>query len=531
MATPSRLPSTRRPPGAAAGRSRPTSMIEPGFSGLPTPTKTSPKSKRMTMLPQVSRASTAEQKAEQDVGERENMDPDMAQKDGAEDASAESARQADRRAMPPPSKLSRGLSTRVPGTSQIGRAPSVKSHTRTQSVQSGLPSARPEPQRSANSTPAMLAARLAAESGVKRTPSTASASPATRSTGLARTPSVKASQPKTHSRNSSLSTTTPTTGLRRTNSVRPQSIHVPSANQTPIAPAPTSPRKGLDLRPGSRSQLPPSSKPAFSTYQQHYSPAKASLPKPPVPATRQTKPAPNLEEDLSIPFDVAKQQIELLQLSLLHEVSGQTLGQYSDDAKSKLGRKHAKLRQELEAIRATETAQQKLANLAALQAWCPDPSFLAENLQVLARVHKDVVAITHPESRYTELLHAFEDWVASAEGTMSGHTSSFVEPLPGSWREAHASTALKIRSLQRELATLPPAPEQGGEDSLKTSLHVVLNSCRSLVDGILRELDMMQKLEKELLGQESVRINSAVGGLRLDDTSGKAWTPAWQKTS
>jgi hypothetical protein len=28
MATPSRLPSTRRPPGAAAGRSRPTSMIE-----------------------------------------------------------------------------------------------------------------------------------------------------------------------------------------------------------------------------------------------------------------------------------------------------------------------------------------------------------------------------------------------------------------------------------------------------------------------------------------------------------------------
>lgn len=250
-----------------------------------------------------------------------------------------------------------------------------------------------------------------------------------------------------------------------------------------------------------------------------------------MPASRQAKPAPSCEEDLTIPFDVAKQQIELLQLSLLHEASGKTLGQYSDDAKSKLGKKHTKLRQELEAIRAAETAQQKVANLAALQAWCSDPSLLAENLQVLARVHKDVVAITHPESRYTELLHAFEDWVAGAEDTISGHTHNFVKPLPGSWREAHASTALKIRSLQREMATLPPAPEEEGEGGVSTSLHVLLNSCRSLVDGILRELDMMAKLEKELLGQENTRINSAVSGLKLGDSSSNAWVPAWQKTA
>lgn len=255
------------------------------------------------------------------------------------------------------------------------------------------------------------------------------------------------------------------------------------------------------------------------------------MPKPPVPASRQAKPTPQSEEDLSVPFDVAKQQIELLQLSLLHGASVDTLTQYSDDAKSKLGRKHAKLRQELDAIRAAETAQQKVANLTALQTWCPDPSLLAENLQVLARVHKDVVAITHPESRYTELLHAFEDWVASAEDTMSGHTHSFVEPLPGSWREAHASTALKIRSLQREMATLPPAPEHEGEEDLRSSLHILLTSCRSLVDGILRELDMMAKLEKELLGQENTRINSAVSGLKLEDTTGKGWAPAWQKTA
>lgn len=230
-------------------------------------------------------------------------------------------------------------------------------------------------------------------------------------------------------------------------------------------------------------------------------------------------------------FEVAKQQIELLQMSLLHEASTQTLRQYSGDAKSKLGKKHARLRNELETIRAGETAQQKVANLEALQSWCSDPSMLAENLQVLARVHKDVVAITYPESRYTELLHVFEDWVATAEGTMNGHSSSFVEPLPGSWREAHASTALKIRSLQREMATLPPLPEQDNDATSKTSLHVVFTSCRSLVDGILRELDLMATLERELLGQEQVRINSAVAGLDMKAHAGNAWVPAWQKAS
>lgn len=275
--------------------------------------------------------------------------------------------------------------------------------------------------------------------------------------------------------------------------------------------------------------LPPP-KPSFSTYQQHYSPAKTALPKPPVPTSRHARPAPpSLEEDISIPFDILKQQIELLQLALLHEASARTLSQYSADAKSKIGKKHSRLRKEYEGVHATETSRQKLENLEALQAWCPDHALLAENLQMLARVHKDVTAITHPESRYTELLHAFEQWVAGAEETMAGGVRGFVEGPPGSWREAHASTALKIRSLQREMATLPPLPNHGLEDQPKTSLHVILTSCRSLVDGILRELDMMAKLEKELLGQEKSRIDNAVGGLNIEQMPTSSWKPAWQK--
>jgi len=431
--------------------------------------------------------------------------------------------------MPPPpvSKLSRGLSTRVPAVSQLARAPSTRSHTRTQSVQSTTSSTRPESQRGGISTPS-AARPSGTESGLKRTPSSASSSQTPRTTGLARSASVKTSQPPGHARNSSVSAIASTSGIRRTNSVRPTPISIPSASQAPPAPSPTSPRKAPELKPSGKSQLPASSRPTFSTFQQHYSPAKTALPKPPVPSSKFAKSAPNFEQDVSVPFDVALQQIELLQLSLLHETSAQTTRQYADDAKRKLGKKHSKLRKDFEAICAAETAQQKVANLKALQAWCPDPSLLAGNLQTLARVHKDVVAITHPESRYTELLHVFEDWAASAETRITSPAGGFVEPLPGPWREAHASTALKIRSLQRELSALPPLPEQNAEAEADTSLQVILSSCRSLVDGILRELDVMGKLEKELLGQESARIDGAVGALSLTEGTESAWVPAWQ---
>jgi hypothetical protein len=432
--------------------------------------------------------------------------------------------------MPPPptSRLTRGLSTRVPASSQLGRAPSTRSHTRTQSIQSSTPAARPEPSKSAALTPTNTRV-AAAESGHKRAPSTASTSQAPRAGGLARTASVKTSQPQGHSRNSSITATVPTSGLRRTNSVRPTSIITSIPNQVPPAPSPTSPRKVPELKASNRPQAPPSSRPTFSTFQQHYSPAKTALPKPPVPTSKFSRPAPALEEDLSVPFDVAKQQIELLQLSLLHEASAQTTRQFTTDAKRKLGKRHARLRKDFEAVRAAEQAQQKLANLKALQAWCPDPTLLAENLQTLARVHKDVIAITHPESRYTELLRVFEDWAAGAENKMSETAKGFVEPLPGSWREAHASTALKIRSLQREVATLPSLPERDASNGMETSLQMILGSCRSLVDGILRELDMMAKLENELLGQEKARIDGAVSALRLDEHQGHDWVPAWQK--
>lgn len=274
--------------------------------------------------------------------------------------------------------------------------------------------------------------------------------------------------------------------------------------------------------------MPSGSRPAFSTYQQHYSPAKSALPKPPVPSARSSKPAAAAPEaDTTINFEVAKSQIELLQLSLLHQASSKTAERYEASAERKLGRKQAKLRKEHEAIRAIETEQQRVANLQALEAWCHDPALLGEHLQILSKVYNELSAFTESGSRYAQLIAHFEDWVDRAAET-SDPGAGFLSPLPPDWHKNHTSLSLRLRALQRDVEILPEAPRNAERPS---SLEVLLDNCGKLLSGMLRELEVMTKLERGLLEQEKGRIEDEVKTLMWDGSlaeGGKEWVPSWR---
>lgn len=277
-------------------------------------------------------------------------------------------------------------------------------------------------------------------------------------------------------------------------------------------------------RPGSH--MPPP-KPAFNTFQQHYSPAKQSLPKPPIPASKSARAPPLLAEDEPVSFDIVKQQLELLQLSLLHQASAQCTSEFTTSAKRKLGRKHTKLRKEYESIRATELVHQRAFNLAALESWCSDPAMLVENLQILSLVHSDLESLTEEGSRHAELVKAFEGWLEKSQDTLN---VDFTQTLPDDWHNAHSSLALKLRSIQRNLGVLRP-PERNDETS---ALEIVLGGCKSLVDGLLKELDLMVKLEKEVLEKERAKVEEQVRSLVLDDVGmnqARPWVPAWGRVS
>ncbi|KAK5126696.1 hypothetical protein LTR85_009630 [Meristemomyces frigidus] len=530
MASPSRLPSARGRPGAR-GRSRPVSTIDglvlnlnlelPKEDGT-----TSKQAKRRSLLPQFTRKVLGEDK--DTIKEDEEIGNRYSATSSIPDEPRKAMEETDRRAMPPPSRLSRPTSTY--GVLGLGRGPSVKSHAREASKGND---ARADALAKLTGTAPSAAPRSAAtEPGLKRISSTRlPQGPAPR--GLTRSASIKTKD--THTRTSSTSTTATSVADKRTSvgkpRPRPPSIDSSLRTHAPSAPSPASPASSTTSRRSiTRKQMLPPARPTFATYQQHYSPAKSALPKPPLPLTRPARSATVTEEDLPMTFEINKQQIELLQLSLLHQASTKTMREYEASAKRKLGRKQAKLRKDYECIRAIEMEQQRVANLTALDVWCHEPALLAEHLQILSKVYAEVSALAEEGSRYAHLVARFEVWVHGAES--AANRSGFVEALPPEWHKAHTSIALRSRSLQRDFEMLPPAPQS---EERPSSLEMLISSCKELLDGMLKELELMSKLEKGILEREKKRVEEEVAALTnsaaLTASSKKQWVPAWQSVA
>ncbi|KAK3719455.1 hypothetical protein LTR37_004313 [Vermiconidia calcicola] len=569
MASVSRLPSVRRQAGddgSAARRRRPMSMIEGPASNLYLDTQAtvvpeadaSKKAKRRSLLPQFNRKASGDGKADLDIkeeDENEQHDSSRPSSKDARDLGESAGRRAidvDRPNMPPPSKRSRPPSMIPPrGASQFaGMKPGV-AHSRQipkdQDVDTDA--ARAEALDAlTGSTPATPSKLAMPASGLKRASSTRL--PHSHSVSGPIIPSRTTSNQTSHAQGRISSGITgnrapTTTAEKRSSAARPRPPSQP--DQAPEHVARISPPRSSVIsraRPNSQmlqqtspqrapagsrtrpvSQMPPPTmRPNFNTYQQHYSPVKSALPKAPLPPSKAVKPAATADSDLAMTFDITMQQIELLQLSLLHQASNKCMREYTTSAKQKLGRKHTRLRKDYEGLRATELVHQRIINLSALEAWCRDPGLLVENLQILSLVYSDLTALMEEGSRHGDVVSIFELWMNDAEAPESG---TFVQPLPDDWKAAHASLSLKLRSIQRNLGVLPPAHASGEEGA---AIEMVLKSCKTLVDGMLKELEVMVRLEKELLAREKTRIEEEVKALVLDDVGMQSiWVPAWQK--
>jgi hypothetical protein len=238
------------------------------------------------------------------------------------------------------------------------------------------------------------------------------------------------------------------------------------------------------------------------------------------------------EEDIPATFEATKEQIELLQLSLLHQASASTLRAYEYSAKHKLSHRHAKLQQEFQMIEDEEREQRKQTNFEALDVWCVDAALLAEHLQILDHVVADVRSLTEPSGRFADMTTTFEDWLISAEQCLMGTSEkrSFVESLPETWKTTHTSLAIKLRSVQHDLELFPPLPKEANPES-PSSLRLILTSCSALVDGMLKELEVMMRTQKEIMQQSRELVDGQVNDL-LSSSDGilekEVWSPAWR---
>ncbi|RMY71129.1 hypothetical protein D0864_10720 [Hortaea werneckii] len=483
--------------------------------------------KRRSLLPQFNRKPSGEDKELIGGSEEKDVASNRAGPVMEEPKPRKAMEEADRRAMPPPpSRLSRPTSTY--GANGLGGVPSVRSSRADAAAKNN------EARADALSRLTSASSATAAKSGlggsdVKRTPSTRVAQGSGAPKSIARTTSIQSRGHHARAGSTATSTSSGTTEKRfSAMKSRPPSIDTSAQARPPSVASLASPAGSNASRQSNRrSQMPPPSRPAFNTFQQHYSPAKSALPKPPIPMSRASSAAvAGAEEDANITAEVARQQLELLQLSLLHQESTETLREYERSAQKKLSRKQVKLRKDHEAIRSIEMEQQRVANLKALDAWCHDPALLTEHLHVLNKMYNELAAFIEQGSRYYWLADQFESWIEAAQAPTPG---SFVEPLLPEWHKTHTSLSLRLRALQRDLDMLPPPPRNSETPS---SLEMLMDSCRELHGGMLKELEMMTKLERCILDNEKRRVEEEVKDIAPGDTLTAAvkspWVPAWQ---
>ncbi|KAK0630728.1 hypothetical protein B0T17DRAFT_529141 [Bombardia bombarda] len=294
-----------------------------------------------------------------------------------------------------------------------------------------------------------------------------------------------------------------------------------------------------------------SSRPAFSTLQQHYSPAKHPLAPKPLTATFLAPPSPSkLPANVQASAETHRLQAELLQLHLLHRSAAGVDQEWRAGARSTLSARFGEVAAGAEQVSRLEAERLEGENAGVLLAWGGDD--LEGKIQALDAVLCGLWSVCEPVGgRYTRVVRRFERWAERVEevaearrawagsrnngdggssslgggnsgGGQSGRDQGeekllFVggqRELDGAWREECAGLVRRLEEWKRregdgsdddddndgEKETDDPAPP--------STLARVLSACRSLIHDMLAELEIMELMDREDVAEENAWIRS-----------------------
>lgn len=377
------------------------------------------------------------------------------------------------------------------------------------------------------------------------------------------TTSTRPTQPTGSSAHSRTKSTTTTTSLRkdgasaRTYAERPKSLHLPLgctmkpnpaltesistvqrasarlAAQSRIGrakPKPEASQGGLGTRSAARpeesvagparrkepvkEEPAKAARPAFSTLQQHFTPRKTG--KAPTSTFLHPAPAPTSS---SLPPELVTLQSELLQLHLLHDASAQVERQWAHSAKRSLHKKFEEVASLYQAMLDYERTGQEQKNLQALIEWSTgNPSAgLIEYIQVLSGPLHELPSLVEPGGRYHRIIDDFERWMLWVEETQSSRRSAAntsgnsvsIESLGDSWKAETAAMTRKVTSYARDLEILDQ-PTPG------SSIAIIVDTCRALLQGIVEELQVMQAIEADIVGKEKDWVEARLQAIAQD---------------
>ncbi len=251
-------------------------------------------------------------------------------------------------------------------------------------------------------------------------------------------------------------------------------------------------------------------RPAFSTLQQHFTPRKVG--KAPTATFLHPQPAPGGN---TLPPEILSLQTQLLQLHLWHASSSQVNYQWEASAKCALQKRFEEVSRLYQSMLEYENAGYEQKNLQSLLEWSGGgggaSAGLIEHIQVLSELLHELPSLIEDGGRLQRLVSEFEHWISKSQEVRtargdSGRYWGNLEPVEGlgdSWKAEMAVMLRKLTAYSHNLNKLD-------QPSAGSSIACVVETCQTLLEGVLDELHMMQTIERDVVSEEKQWIEDHV---------------------
>ena len=251
-------------------------------------------------------------------------------------------------------------------------------------------------------------------------------------------------------------------------------------------------------------------RPPFTTLQQHFSPKK-SWEAPTTSFSAQPK-----ANAYITPVEISQFQTELMQLHLLHESAAEVLMQWQQSADQSMETHFASFCKLHYNFQHNVQKNQASINQSALLTWCEDTSNVefAQNVQLLSRNILELYKLSDSGGKYVSILKRFESWFTGAnylrDSRKFAHALpqdlAFIEGIEDDWKADIAILEKKLAICSRQLRSIRKPQEN-------STLGHVLSIFQTMIVNFMDELDVIRRIEKDVVAQEILWIDHQVEDL------------------
>jgi hypothetical protein len=249
-------------------------------------------------------------------------------------------------------------------------------------------------------------------------------------------------------------------------------------------------------------------KPTFSTYQQQYTPKK--------PLAVAPKHGNSHDLFTSLPAEVSKMQMELLQLHAIHRSLPMARAKWTSDYENNLKVQFDELARRNGTVLVKLATMKARLNMKATQSM--EHGDLEGMIQRFGTAAQRLEGLHHERGEYQTHVQRFTNWFEVAQsmfGSESGSASShrFVSEIDQAWHVENKSLVRKLSALLSDLEIFISSSADPKMDIC--FLSVLSKSYQSLIQTSLDELKMMRNLVQETMQWEKARVSRLQGAVEV----------------